>query len=66
MFQWKRGPVSESLLKLPLVVRPFLFSKKSPISKHIKDLERIKIWSWVPTGPKTTTDSAGNGQQQFT
>jgi hypothetical protein len=24
-----------------------------PISKLVKVLERTKIWSWVPTGPKT-------------
>jgi hypothetical protein len=27
-----------------------------PISKHVKVLERIKVWSWVPTGPETKND----------
>jgi hypothetical protein len=30
------------------------------------DLERTKIWSWVPTGPKSNNDCAGKDQQQIT
>jgi hypothetical protein len=49
----------------PLVVRPLLFSKRRPHFKTHKNLER-KIWSWVPTGPKTKKDCTREGQQQFT
>jgi hypothetical protein len=37
----------------------------SPISKHVKVLERIKIWSWVLTGSETKNYCAGEGQQKF-
>jgi hypothetical protein len=35
-----------------------------PISKHVKVLERTKIWSWVLTGTETKIDCAGEGQEQ--
>jgi hypothetical protein len=28
-------------------------------------LKRTKIWSWVPTGPETKNDCAGEGQKEF-
>jgi hypothetical protein len=28
-------------------------------------LERTKIWSWVPTGPKTKNDCTGEHQQKI-
>jgi hypothetical protein len=27
--------------------------RRGPISKHVKALERTKVWTWVPTGPET-------------
>jgi hypothetical protein len=36
-----------------------------PFSKHVKVLERTKVWSQVLTGLKTKNYCAGNGQQQF-
>jgi hypothetical protein len=41
-------------------------SKRRPQLKSCKTLERTKIWSWVPTGPETENECAGEGQQQFT
>jgi hypothetical protein len=29
-------------------------------------LERTKIWSWIPTGPETKNDCAGEGQEEIT
>jgi hypothetical protein len=47
-----------------------LYKNRSNISpsssKHVKVLERIKIWSWLPKGPETKANCAGEGQQQFT
>jgi hypothetical protein len=40
--------------------------KLKPVSEHISDLGRTKIWSWVPMGPETKNDCAGEGQQQIT
>jgi hypothetical protein len=32
---------------------------------HKSVLERIKIWSWILTGPKTVNASTGEGRQQI-
>jgi hypothetical protein len=34
--------------------------------KTRKSLERTKIWSWIPKGPETKNDCAGEDQEQFT
>jgi hypothetical protein len=35
-------------------------------AKKKKSLERTGIWPWVPTGPETKNDGAGEGEQQLT
>jgi hypothetical protein len=47
-----RGVVTSSTQTSPLV------DEEGPYLNH-KSLERTKIWSWVPTGPKTKNDCAG-------
>jgi hypothetical protein len=49
-----------------VVIRPLLASKRRPHFKTRKSVERTKIWSWVPKGPETKNDFAGEDQQQFT
>jgi hypothetical protein len=42
-------------------------SKRRPHFKTHKYLGKNgHIWSWVPTGPTTNNDCAGEGQQQIT
>jgi hypothetical protein len=38
---------------------------RGPISKHVSGLGTNKVWSWVPTGPETKNDCAGEGQEQI-
>lgn len=45
---------------------PTSHQRESHISKHVNDLGKTKILLWVPTGPETKNDSAGEGQQQIT
>jgi hypothetical protein len=47
-------------------IRPLLSSKRRPHFKTRKYMQRTKILSWVPTGPDTKYDCAGEDQQQFT
>jgi hypothetical protein len=42
-----------------------LIEEEAPISKHVRVLEREKIWQSVLTGPGTKIYCAGKGQQQF-
>jgi hypothetical protein len=52
----------------PVLVRSLLLlhRKEDPFSKLKEVLERTKIWSWVPTGPETKIDCAGENQHHFT
>jgi hypothetical protein len=52
--------------KWSVVVKPRLSSKRRPHFKTCKSLERTKICLWVPTGPETKNDYAGEDQRQFT
>jgi hypothetical protein len=54
--QQSLSPIEE---EWPAIVRPLLSSKKRPHFKTRKSLERIKILSWVPTGPETKNNCAG-------
>jgi hypothetical protein len=36
-----------------------------PISRHINGLWMNKFWSWVPKGPETKNDCAGEALQKF-
>jgi hypothetical protein len=47
-----------------VVLRPLLSSKRRPHFKTRKSLKRTKIWSWVPKGPNTKNNCAGEGRQQ--
>jgi hypothetical protein len=40
-------------------------SKRRPHFKTRKSLERTKIWSWVPTGPDTKHDCAGEASSNL-
>jgi hypothetical protein len=51
--------VNSSNQTLPLV------EEEAPVQNRWSILEWTKIWSWVPTGPETKYDFAGEGQQQF-
>jgi hypothetical protein len=42
-----------------------LFSSGTPFSNTQTTFERTKIWSWIPTGPETMNDCAGEDQQLF-
>jgi hypothetical protein len=55
----KRGAYPESLA-------PPLVETETPFPKTETVLQRTKIWSWLPTGPETKNDCAGEGQQQLT
>jgi hypothetical protein len=37
--------------------------REDPSPKHVKVLERTKMWSWVLKGPETKTDCASEDQQ---
>jgi hypothetical protein len=69
---WRKGPVSGWVPARVTPCRGGVTSSQTPppvggpISKHVEVLKRIKIWSWVPTGPENKIDYAGEGQQQFT
>jgi hypothetical protein len=61
--------VNECLLKsLPLKGGVTSSSQTPPglVSKHVKVLERTKVWTWALMGPETNIDCAGKGQQKFT
>jgi hypothetical protein len=45
---------------------PPLVEEEAPFKNTKVILERIQIWSWVPTGPETKNDCAGEGQQHIT
>jgi hypothetical protein len=41
---------------------PSLVEEEAPFQNMYMLLEKTKIWSWVPTGPKITNDCAGEDQ----
>jgi hypothetical protein len=45
---------------------PRLLSKRRPHFKTHKSCETAKIWSWVPRGPKTKNNCAGEDWKKFT
>jgi hypothetical protein len=51
--------VTPSRMGWQVLVRPSR-RKGGPTSKHVKILERTRIWSFVPTGPETKIDCSEN------
>jgi hypothetical protein len=60
------GEAQQQFRSQSIVDRPLLPSKRRHHFKKCRSLEGTKIWSWVPTGPETKTECAGQGQQQLT
>jgi hypothetical protein len=52
------GEVTSSSQTPPLIEEGALF-------QNTQKLERTKLWSWVPTGPETKNDCAGQDQQHW-
>jgi hypothetical protein len=71
----RRGKVSERFSARVTPIRGVVTSRNQTLSLIEEEtpfqntwivLERIKIWSWVPTRPETKVDCAGEDQQKFT